>query len=317
MSNKLTIIIAFRNEGEEIEHTVSSIRATATTSPYIILVDDCSDDSYDYQSIAKRYKCCYAKKRKSAGPALARESGVGICKTDFFVLMDGHMRLYDPGWDAKILNRLAIAPHSIICSSTTNIADSQSGKDFSGGSFGAYLNFMPGEEYTLKWSTRALSLPDNPEELQPIISVLGAFYATSKAHWRHINGLEGLNGYGFEETWLSVKTWLSGGRCYSLKNFVTGHLYRNNPPTKINLGKYYANQILMNHFFTINPKDIAIFDQNLAQKIDNQTFSQAMQEFINKKAWLSEFKPYFYQKIAKVPFAEILELNNSILPPAK
>lgn len=52
--NKLTIIIPFLNEGDEIEKTLKSIRETSRTNVDIIIINDCSTDNFDYLYAAKK-----------------------------------------------------------------------------------------------------------------------------------------------------------------------------------------------------------------------------------------------------------------------
>lgn len=314
MSNKFTVIIAFRNEGDEVTNTISSILEKAHYSPEIILVNDNSDDNYDYESVAKRFNCRYIELYQAIGPARARNVGVHACRTEFFILMDAHMRIYDNSWDDIIMSILPANPHSIIGAATINTADLDpkiKKPKITGGEYGAYVNFAPGEEYTLKWASQAPVLDDAPENLQPIISVLGAFYATSKTHWHAIGGLDGLDGYGFEETWLSLKTWLSGGHCYNLKDFATGHLYRKTPPTKINSEKYYANQLLMIHFFTEKPEDIKTYEKNLSQKIGEEMFNKSQKIFQENFNKLANFYQTFHQN-QKMSMADFLTMNNEV-----
>ena len=51
--NKLSICISFLNEGVEVGNTVRSIRATAGNCVDIVIVNDASDDGYDYESDLK------------------------------------------------------------------------------------------------------------------------------------------------------------------------------------------------------------------------------------------------------------------------
>jgi glycosyltransferase involved in cell wall biosynthesis len=53
--NELSVIIAFRNENIEVEYTISEIKRTVGDSVNIILVNDASEDNYDYASIAFKY----------------------------------------------------------------------------------------------------------------------------------------------------------------------------------------------------------------------------------------------------------------------
>jgi hypothetical protein len=66
--NELSVIIAFRNENIEVERTILEIKHTAGNSVDIILVNDASEDNYNYASIY----CCrckawdYEKKEEAA-----------------------------------------------------------------------------------------------------------------------------------------------------------------------------------------------------------------------------------------------------------
>jgi hypothetical protein len=44
-----------------------------------------------------------------------------MCDTEYFVLLDGHMRFYDIDWDNQFVEILSKNPNSIVCSNTTSI----------------------------------------------------------------------------------------------------------------------------------------------------------------------------------------------------
>lgn len=48
---KLTVLIRFMNEGEEVAATVRDVRRTAGERVDILVVNDCSTDGYDYKKI--------------------------------------------------------------------------------------------------------------------------------------------------------------------------------------------------------------------------------------------------------------------------
>ncbi|MDR3340889.1 MAG: glycosyltransferase, partial [Candidatus Symbiothrix sp.] len=48
MESKLTIIIPFLNEQYEVENTLQSIREHSSDTITIILINDASDDGFDY-----------------------------------------------------------------------------------------------------------------------------------------------------------------------------------------------------------------------------------------------------------------------------
>jgi glycosyltransferase involved in cell wall biosynthesis len=65
----LTIIITFRNEKEWLEYTLISIRETTVTNPEIILINDNSDDGFDYESLVEKYNCKYIYHAEAVGAA--------------------------------------------------------------------------------------------------------------------------------------------------------------------------------------------------------------------------------------------------------
>ena len=107
---QLTIIIPFLNEGEEIANTLSSIQDTATGMPAILLINDASTDGYNYRTVAEQYNCDYIQHEERLGVAESRNEGVRTCNTPYFLLLDGHMRFYEKGWDEKLLALLQENP---------------------------------------------------------------------------------------------------------------------------------------------------------------------------------------------------------------
>lgn len=93
--NRLTVVIPFLNEGEEIENTVKSIRETAGNNVDIIFINDCSSDGYDYWSVSIKYNTQYCVNEQRMGVAESRNIGVSIIETPYFILLDGHLRVYN------------------------------------------------------------------------------------------------------------------------------------------------------------------------------------------------------------------------------
>lgn len=303
----LSVIIPFKNEGDEVEKTILSVLKHSNGEVKIVLINDCSDDEFDYKKIAHKYGCRYIESRIPIGVSQARDMGVREAETEYFVLMDGHMRIYDMDFDKKLLNCLRKHPNSIICSGTRNIAEEEKIRRHDG-RFGAHVIFEPGLEYTLKWTCRKESDDALYEDVRRVPCVLGAFYASSKSHWERIGGLKGLHGYGFDETWMSIKTWLVGGECLSLKGFVTGHLYRKSFPATFDSRKYYANQIMMNEFFTTDKSMRDKYAENLRTKIGQEAYDIANKMI--DRAWLEKWKKEFYDNRVRISIEEFLELNN-------
>ena len=300
--NKLTVIIAFRNEGDEVESTVQSVRDTTDSNLVsIILMDDGSDDGVDYEAVAKRHNCEYHKYPKSVGPAIARSMGARWCKTEKFVFIDGHMRFYDQQWNKRICKLLDENPRAILCSGTTNIVPGKERENRGNSAACIKINDEPGSEYNALWSA---DMKDFKGELMEVPCVLGAFYAFNKSFWKEIKGLAGLAGYGLEEPFMSLKAWYLGGKCLIIRDFYVGHLYRDVPKVPISSEKFYANQMMLIDVFTVDPKDRQerltryrnMFDPKMLKEVDDITAKQK-NSIDELKAYLKEHsKPEYVEK---------------------
>jgi glycosyltransferase involved in cell wall biosynthesis len=311
-NNKLTIIIPFRNEGDEVEKTVASVRATATTNPRILLINDCSEDEYNYEHVVETYNCRYVRNEQAAGVSGSRDIGVSLCGTPYFVLLDAHMRFYESGWDEKLVSVLESNPGCIITSNTVPFHRDENGnydaneQSHSGkfNSFGAYVNMSePGQEYTAKWSKTPLA----DGEVIPVACVLGAVYASSVAHWKNIHGLWGLHAYGYDEPLMSIKTWLSGGRCLLIKNWGVGHLYRKRRPYSFEPASTPYNMLLM----------IALFstEKNRQTHIDNceerfkSLFPAAVEEYEKNREAIEAHRKHLETHVFKHDFDYFKNIN--------
>ena len=231
---KLTIIIPFLNEGIEVQRTVASIKKTVVGEYQVYLINDNSDDGYDYEAIANQYKCIYIHNEQRLGVAASRNKGVGLCDTKYFLLLDAHMRFYKRGWNKDLLIDLKNNPRSIICSQTKVLESDSEGvvSDTEMKSFycGGYIDFGSKSIFRTEWTHVDLA-PYN--RLIEIPCIIGAAYACSKEYWNYIKGLEGLITYGTDEELLSVKVWLEGGRCLLSRDWTVGHIYRKEFPYEV------------------------------------------------------------------------------------
>lgn len=302
---KLTIIISFQNEGFEIEKTIQNIRISQC-SVNILLIDDCSDDNYDYKKIADRYGCDYYKSEHNLGVAGARDKGVELCKTEYFVLLDGHMRFYEENWASKIIRILDADKNLIICSQTHGITrngvfytDEIYPKEKTHGATAATVNLKEkGYEFTAKWNYD-YNKDNIYEGIAEVGCVLGGFYASSKTWWNTIGGLAGLIKYGSDEPLMSIKTWLAGGRCICLTDFPVGHIYRNQHPYKINMAEVDSNIIFLMFMFCVNNSQWETSKQNFKDRIGEYRFNEAYKIFTENRGYYTDLKMEFFLNKAK------------------
>ena len=317
--SKLTVIIPFQNEGIEVEKTVTSVRATAK-NVNIMLINDNSNDGYDYRKVAEIFGCSYYNNTTNLGVAGSRNFGVFHCTTPYFVLLDAHMRFYEFDWDERLVNLLNENPNRLITSNTIYISKNEHGiysneNGYVGrNSFGTYASFVnmteSGWEYTAKWTDKLLDQDPNAKVV-PCSCVLGAVYASSTEWWFKIGGLTGLIKYGLDEPLMSIKTWLAGGEVLLIKNWGVGHLYRERGNYSVPTVQVNHNQLYLIHLFSPDDK-IPVYEENLRKRIGNSAFNSAKALLMQNYSKLASFKKYFFTKVAKHDINYFLELNSKV-----
>lgn len=289
----LTACICFRNEGDEVEETVKSVLET-TKHTKVLLVDDCSDDDFDYKVIADKWGCDYKRMDRRCGSVGTKDWAGRNADSEYFVLLDGHMRFYDKDWDLRLIRLLDKNPKSII-SSRTVYRSMKDGKVVDDGvprSFCAYVRFDDGYDFDPK-RTDKIVYYDDEDKTSDVACVLGACYATSKTWWSFINGLRGLTTYGLEESLMSIKTWLLGGSCKVTHDWGVGHLYRDRNPNYMDTSVIAANRLFLAYLFDANP---TLTSCNLYKRLGMFLFDNAMNTFANKFRELQEIKREFENK---------------------
>lgn len=305
--NKLSIIIPFLNEGNEILNTVESIRRNGGENVDIILINDCSEDHYDYESVALNFHTQYIRNEKRLGVARSRDLGVERCLTSYFLLLDGHMRFYDSMWVQQIVSELSLDERQLLCCQTKVlhqengvVSETQNGKKV----FGAYIDWVEAKgALTAKWLFQEYDMNNNTE---CIPCVLGAAYAASKKYWQYLKGLTGLLYYGSDEAYISMKVWLEGGKCKLLKDIVIGHIYRNTFPYPLENMYTIYNKMLIAELLL--PSE---FKRNVFAKlrdIYSTAFDEAYRLLIENRLILRELKAY-YRQIFINDFDLIVRLN--------
>lgn len=256
---QLTIIIPFLNEGEEIANTVASIIDTTIGSPSIMLINDASTDGYDYQSVADKYNCRYILHLERMGVAKSRDEGVAQIETPYFLLLDGHMRFYEKGWDERLLLLLENNARSVLCGQTRKLIKDDMGMVVDGEHktcYGAYIDMGKVGIFRAAWNYKD---PTPYSTLSEIPCILGAAYACSKEYWQYLHGLEGLRFYGLDEELLSLKVWCEGGRCLLVKDWEVGHIYRKDFPYVVPSKEIVYNRILTMELFLPYPLKRQLF----------------------------------------------------------
>ena len=304
----LTVVIPFLNEGDEVGKTVRSIRNTAGRKVDIIVVDDHSDDGYDYEADLRGFGVCLVRNACRIGAAASKHKGARLCRTSYFILLDAHMRCYTPGWHKAVVAELEANPRQLLCCQTEplrRVGGRVYGDKGRVDTRGAYVlfdyeNYIPG----IHWNEdgNAALLPGNG-----IPCILGAAYATSKAYWQSIRGLEGLMHYGSEETYLSLKAWMEGGGCRLLPDVVFGHIYRAAPPYRIVTAQMHYNTFVISS--TLFPTSLRCWANSVAYSTNPAIYPDIMFWLYMNKQRISDLKKY-YKRNFHNDFGDIMAMNN-------
>lgn len=312
---ELTCVIAGRNEKDEVERTMSSIRSTAD-KVRILFVDDASDDGWNYKSICDMYKAKYVRNDVPMGSAGSKNKGVNMVETKYFCLFDCHMRLYENGWDIRLVKVLEENPNTIVTSASLGMSKNSDGDYFNENGqnrrdvmrHGAYVNlYEDGWEFTEKWTNKYLEKPS--DGVVPVTCVLGAVYASSVSFWKHIHGLDGLVFYGHEEPFMSMKAWLAGGKCLLLKDWDVGHLYRGKQPFQVPSNVSNANQLFLERFFTDDSERLTELEDRLRKRIGQVQFERSASAVDTRKL---ETEREYFKGIQKMTMEDFDELNQKV-----
>lgn len=309
-ARKLTVIVPFLNEGIEVAKTVDSVCQYAQNQVDILVINDASNYLYDYEEMLKPYPITYIRNEKRIGVAACRDLGVSLMHTPYFLFLDSHMRFYEEGWVKQIIDYLEQDDRRLLCCQTYALAKDEN-DDIApipdrGISYGAYISFRDNDFLSPKWIFK-----DDPEPGKEIIDipcVFGAAYAASKRYWSYLRGLEGLICYGFDETYMSLKVWLEGGRCQLIKNIIAGHIYRTRSPYRVCHEELMYNRLWIAALLLPDEWKEKAFA--LCRQQNEPLYERMIKLLHENTAQLEELKDY-YSKVFTVDFCRILRLNNN------
>lgn len=172
-------------------------------------------------------------------------------------------------------------------------------------SYGAYI-ILQQEDKLLspKWIYENRMYSD--EAIENVPCVLGATYAASKRYWDYIKGLEGLELYGYEEPYISMKTWLEGGKCQQIKDIEVGHIYRTKFPYRVGNDEMMYNRMWIAS--VLLPEEWKKRVYEMSRKQSENIFQSVMARLEAKKDTIEILRDY-YRQICMNDFALIEQLN--------
>lgn len=230
-SKLLTVLIPFKNERDEVARTCKSVRDTAGDRIDIIVLNDDSDKDYDYRTALQPYDVEYHESDHRLGSSMGKQRCVELCRTPYFLILDAHCRIYTPDWLDRAIAVLSRNENCIYCCAVQYFSDEtdhQSPNHMK--AYGGFWDYNVKSILSCAWNTKNL-LPVNKyirksKRTFDIPCILGANYLCSKRWWNHLDGFNGLLLYGREETFISAKSWMGGGKVQCIPGILTGHKTR-------------------------------------------------------------------------------------------
>ena len=308
-SPDLTVVIVFLNERDQLDRTVASVRETAGGQVDLLLVDDASDDGYDYQAIARRYDCRYVVNQERLGASRARDLGVELARTDHVLSLDAHVRPFTREWSRVIRDALDDDPRAVYCVGVPPIDVDGRRTDQPVGR-GAFVQLgdedgrpeTPGGVLSAVWNvTRRTSGP-----IEAVPCVLGGAYAYRREFYRHLWGLGGHWLWGREEPYLSMKAWLAGGSCKLLDDVEIGHIYRTAAQRPYDATWESELHNIMVLIATVFPED---YFARFGSVLDR--WEPASRRLLRGAPYLRALRDHLHRHVFVRPVEEFLALNDA------
>lgn len=304
----LSIVIPFLNEGEEVENTLISIFNHSDMKDIeVIIINDASDDGYNYTELSGRYGIRYIENHFRIGVAASRDKGAQLASGNFILFLDAHMRFYDNDWSRRIIDLLSSDEMLLLCSQSKGLCNINNEIHEIKGrqtAWGASINFINSFRYLeCNWIYRDFNSSENCVEIP---CVFGACYAVSKKTWKYIKGLSGLSQYGNDETYMSMKIWLSGGKVKLIKDLFVGHIYREHQPYEVDIASRIFNRIWIASLLL----DSDFRSRAFAYSKSLNNYNNSLSILFEKKVLFVELYKY-YKSILKIPYADFINYNNA------
>lgn len=301
---KLTAVICFANEGDEVDLTVRGIRNTCGDAVDILLINDASDDGRDYEAVADRYGCRYFANDTQIGPAHCRHKGLMWAKTENVIFLDAHMRFYADSWHDVINQTIERDPKALYCTRSKPLRPGGVPSDAAVGIGASVQMDETSFENWLKadWNVR----PRGAVATTYVPCVLGGCYAVQRDFMVSFGGYRGLHRYGGEEPLISIKAWLVGGSCQVINGVEIGHIYRGGKPAP------WRDTIRYFHFNKLATARIVMDDAGFADaraKLDAVPNAANVRDVYKSREALVNTARRDFMKVQQRPLADFLDLN--------
>jgi len=242
---KATVIIPEHNEGDQLKDTLQSLYDTSDPELYDVIV--VSDGSEVTPAIHGHAVHVHHNVRQGVGAAF--DIGVKMASTPYIILMGSDVRFRDNDYLERMIEYLDEEEKSFIC--TANLAINKDKMDVNAEKitkrYGARIcMFMTKDDLPpkgqvmgrLKHEKRVDSyrnileakwLKKQQDGIYEIPCILGAFYGVRRTWYDYIKGFQGHRYWGTLEPFVSLKSWLAGGKCQIASDIETAHIFKERP----------------------------------------------------------------------------------------
>lgn len=253
---RITLIITALNENRNVIKTLQSIYATANPDLFdVVVINDGTFKnkvSKGWIEIPPEYHCKVVHHHLRQGIHVSRSEGVALAETQYIGMFNARMQFED-GWLDKVLYRLDTEPKTLFCTVSKVLNEKWQWDKTDGGTglrYGCNM-LMYYERPDADWHNKNAKIELLPPKWRleyttdEIPCVLGAMYFCSKKWFNYIGGLEGLHSYGADEQFLSLKTWMFGGKVKIIKDVHIANVYRPIKTYCDNLEDYFYNTVFI------------------------------------------------------------------------
>jgi len=214
---RISVAIAALNEGEQLRATIQCILASKTVPDEIVVYDDCGVVPANVRGLGPKVSVHRGRARIGSGPAKHRAAE--LCSGSLVILMDGHCRpAYD--WLCHIADEHRRHPWAALCPVCVGIGS----EDYRANAFrgmGGKLVFEDKGFWATRWNE-----PKSGPLSYPVQTVIGGCYAIPRRLLDRIGGYApAYFGYGVEEEFIGLRSWLVGGECRVVPRAVVGHWF--------------------------------------------------------------------------------------------
>lgn len=304
---KLTVILAFLNEGNEVLRTLESLKIDPSFERdcEVIMINDGSTDGYDYKTVADQYNAFYIHHETSMGASYSKNEGVECASTPNFLILDAHMRALTKNWVKRILSSIKKDPQAIYCCGCRSLEWKEEDiymNDLLG--ICAMMSFTKKEVFHLDWIVKS-KISKCPPILE-VPALLGGSYCGRVDYWIKLHGLNHQILFGHEEQMMTLKSWVVGNGVKCITNVEFAHKFRQGVRKYPGWGALF--NLMLSAYLVVPEK---LFEQTLVfwQKtspVYNQAYSY-FQQHINE---LQEEKKYI-QSIAHRDYQSYEQFNNT------